>query len=34
VGGWKKEIKNKESFMMQVFKRWKGINIFRVPDVS
>jgi hypothetical protein len=22
-----KEIKNREGFLMQVFKRWKGINI-------
>jgi hypothetical protein len=26
VGG-EKEIKNREEFLMQVFKRWKDINI-------
>jgi hypothetical protein len=32
----KKEINNKEGFLMQVFKRWKIINIIlsQVPDVS
>jgi hypothetical protein len=23
----KKEIKNKKGFLIQIFKRWKGINI-------
>jgi hypothetical protein len=34
----KKEIKNKEGFLMQHFKSWKDIKIIclslRVPDVS
>jgi hypothetical protein len=37
-GRGKTEIKNKEGFLIQVLKRWKGINIilflFKVSDVS
>jgi hypothetical protein len=38
AGGRVKKIKNREEFLIQVFKRWKSINIIclslRVPDVS
>jgi hypothetical protein len=27
----KKEIKNREVFLIQIFKRWKGINIILFP---